>query len=113
MHMVVVCCVLFWLYHHFLVDSCDPFAHIVQGYFIDTGAIRVKLTLLRWNIPVSGINIMPADALAPEVTRALEYATCRVAPLEILSFSVEQNPRYDRKCEYIFIILKTIQRVKS
>ena len=39
------------------------------------------------------------------------YATCGVAPLEIWS-SVEQNPTYDMKYEYIFYDMKTIQRVQ-
>ena len=33
---------------------------------------------------------------------SLGWAACRVAPLWIWSSSVEQNPRYDTKCEYIF-----------
>ena len=37
---------------------------------------------------------------------SIRYATCRVAPLEIWSPSVEQIPRCDTKCEYIFHNLK-------
>ena len=42
----------------------------------------------------------------------IRQATCRVAALWIWSSFVEQNPRL-MKCEYIFIIFKTIQHVKG
>ena len=32
-------CALLRSYHQFLVDSCDPFTHILQGCFTDTGAL--------------------------------------------------------------------------
>ena len=41
---------------------------------------------------------------------SIGYATCGVAPLEIWSSSVEQNPTYDMKYEFIYYNLKTIQR---
>ena len=44
---------------------------------------------------------------------SIGYATCVVAPSEIWSSSVGQNPRHDTKCEYIFCNLKTIQCVKN
>ena len=44
---------------------------------------------------------------------SIGYATCGVAPLEIWSSSVEQNPTYDMKYEFIYYDLKTIRRVRS
>ena len=41
---------------------------------------------------------------------SMGLATCRVAPCWIGS-SVEQNPIYDTKCEYIFLTFKTIHHV--
>ena len=66
-----------------------------------------------------GANTMPADALAPKVARAstdmdgigcVGQTTCSEL---ILCSWVKPNPRYDSKCEYIFVVFKTIRHVKS
>ena len=47
--------VLLQLYHQFLVTSCDPFTHILQGYFTGTGAIMWFISYLgvkSWDLQV-------------------------------------------------------------
>ena len=46
------------------------------------------------------------EVISRHGTDNIEQITYRVAPLWIWSSSVEQNPRYDKKCEYIFNRLK-------
>ena len=48
--------------------------HLAEGNFevivLDTTHYKVFGNCWRWNIPALGVNIMPADALAPNVNRA-------------------------------------------
>ena len=64
------------------------------------------------------VNTLPADALAPLVARAGKVLAVkdmqhnRVFQLGIRSSSVEQNPRYITKPDYIFYNIQTIQYLK-
>ena len=57
-----------------------------------------------------GVNSMPGDSLAPQVTRSSaghEGQITRIAVVElIVSTWVKLNPRYDSKCEHIFYNLQ-------
>ena len=42
---VLFCFALLWLYHHYEIDSCDLFIHIIQGYFTGIMGNHIEVTL--------------------------------------------------------------------
>ena len=59
--------------------------------------------LVYWRIYASfGLSELSRQGINRNGIDGIGNATCRVITLWIWSSSVEQNPRYDMKCEYIF-----------
>ena len=64
--------------------------------------IHLKMPSAKWRLFGLGLNVLSRQGISRNGIDSIWYATCRVAVLWIWSSSVEQNPRYDTKCVYIF-----------